>query len=329
VRSSKSLHNNLMVMRNVLTAFLLGTPLLFAQLEEPVETPLTPKEDALEQILSERESQEALDKTIVEARKLGISDQAILEARFLFHVDRAEDAEIAALLPKFLEREEKFELSDSEIFGSVDDWQAVVEYVRAIAAMQKGDKDAFKHHITEAFWLSPRQGAAFAPHIDRMRLMDAMKAVRVDLEKLYPNTLDDESTSLESILGDRKGLLLHFWSPWSRECEATLPDFFLTAEHLAEEGVAVISVLPETSAKVKTDAKAMLVSTEKKIPGAWIVDTKKAPISNKLRIQNVPAVVLLSPEGEVLYNGHPTNEDFWKALEKLSPEIKRPEMRDD
>jgi hypothetical protein len=312
-----------MVLRHVLTAFLLGAPLLFAQLEEPVETPLTPKEDALEQILSERESQEALDKAIVEARKLGISDQAILEARFLFHVDRAEDAEIAALLPKFLERKEKFKLSDSEIFGSVDDWQAVVEYVRAIAAMQQGDKDAFKHHITEAFWLSPRQGAAFAPHIDRMRLMDAMKAVRMDLEKLYQNTLDDESTSLGAILGEGKGLLLHFWSPWSRECEATLPDFFLTAEHLAEEGVAVISVLPETS------AKAMLVSTEKKIPGAWIVDTKKAPISNKLRIQSVPAVVLLSPEGKVLFNGHPTNEEFWKALEKLNPEIKRPEMRDE
>jgi hypothetical protein len=298
-------------------------------LEAPAETPLSPKEDALEQILSERESQEAMDKAVEKARELGVSEQAVLEALFLFHVDRAEDAEIAALLPRFLDRQEKFKLAESEIFGSVDDWLAVVEYVQAIAAMQKGDKEGFKHHITEAFWLSPRQGAAFAPHIDRMRLMDAMKAVRVDMERPYRNTLDDGNVSFGEIAGESKGLLLHFWSPWSRECEATLPDFFLTAEHLADKGVAVASILPETSAKVRADAKTMLVATGKNVPGAWIVDTKKAPVSNQLRIQSVPAVVLLTPEGRVLFNGHPTNEEFWKALEKLSPAIKRPEMREE
>ena len=317
-----------MGLRHVLTGILASAPLLLAQLEPPSGSPLSPKEDALEQLLSERESQEALDKAVITARKLGISEQAILEARFLFHIDRAEDAEIAVLLPEFLKLKENFKLADSEIFGSEDDWLAVVEYVQAIDAMQKGDKKGFKHHITEAFWLSPRQGAAFAPHIDRMRLMDAMKAVRVDLTRSYVNTLDAESVSLGEILGKRKGILLHFWSPWSRECEATLPDFFITAEHLISKDVAVASILPETSQKVMADAKAMLESTGKKIPGAWIVDTKKAPISNQLRIQSVPAVVLLSADGRVLFNGDPTNEDFWKALEKLNPEIQRPEMRE-
>jgi hypothetical protein len=303
--------------------------LLFcARAQEPAETPMSPRENAIEQLLSERESPEALDKAAAAARALGISEQAILEARFLFHVDRAEDAEIAALLPQFRVVKDKFRLADSEIFGSVDDWLAVTEYVEALAALQQGDKDGFKRHITEAFWLSPRQGAAFAPHIDRIRLMDAMKAVQVDFSKTYADTFGGKETSLGEIMGGRKAILLHFWSPWSRECDATLVDFFITAEHLLGKDLAVASILPETSAKVIADAKAMLAATGKKAPGAWIVDTVKNPISAKLRVQSVPAVVLISTEGRILFNGHPTDGEFWRALEKTNPAIIRPEMRE-
>jgi hypothetical protein len=305
----------------------LGLASLSAQPEEPQESPLSPREEAIEQLLSERESPEALQKAIAAARAAEVSEQAILEARFLFHVDRAEDKEIAALLPEFLAFKDRFKLADSEIFAGEDDWLAVTEYVQALAALEKGDKDGFKRHITEAFWLSPRQGAAFAPHIDRIRLADAMKAVRIDFTKAYADTLGGEPASLGAILGRRKGLLLHFWSPWSRECEATLADFFITADHLVSKDVAVASILPETSSKVIADAKAMLQATGEKIHGAWIVDAEKDPLSARLKVQSVPVVVLISPDGSVLFNGHPTDEEFWRALGKINPEIMRPEMR--
>lgn len=316
-----------MVLPRLLAGLMTGGTLLVAQVEPAPESPMDPKEDAIEQMLSERESPEALGKAVAAARALGVSEQAILEARFLFHVDRAEDAEIAALLPEVEKRKARFNLVDSEIFASEDDWLAVAEYIRAIAALKQGDPAGFKQHITEAFWLSPKQGAAFAPHIERLRLMDAMKAVKVDFEKEYKDTLGDGMVSLGEVLGEKKGLLLHFWSPWSRECEATLADFFQTAEHIIPKGVGVVSILPETSAKVNGDAKAMLQATGKNIPGQWIVDSKKAPISDKLKVQSVPVVVLISAEGRVLYNGHPTEENFWKALEELGPGIMRPEMR--
>lgn len=314
--------------RAVLAGFLLGASSLFAQQEQPTESPLSPKEDAIEQLLSERESPEALQKAIAAARSLKVSEQAILEARFLFHVDRAEDKEIAALLPEFLALKDKFKLDDSEIFAGVDDWLAVTEYVQALAAIEKGDKDGFKRHITEAFWLSPRQGAAFAPHIDRIRLMDAMKAVRIDFERDYNDTLTGKPVALGAILGDKKGLLLHFWSPWSQECEATIADFLITAEYLSANNVAVASILPETSAKVIADAKTMLGAAGRKISGSWIVDSEKNSISTLLKAQSVPLVVLVSPDGSILFNGHPTDDEFWRSLEKINPNIVRPEMRD-
>jgi len=241
----------------------------------------------------------------------------------------AEDAEIAALLPEVERRKADFNLEDSEVFAAEDDWLAVTEYIRAIASLKQGDSAGFKKHITEAFWLSPRQGAAFAPHIERMRLMDAMKAVKVDFDKKYKDSLDGKMVSLGEVLGDGKGLLLHFWSPWSRECEATLADFFLTAEHVIPKGVGVVSILPETTAKVNADAKAMLLATGKDVPGRWIVDSKKAPVSHQLKVQSVPVVVLLSADGRILYNGHPAEENFWKALGTLGPGILRPEMREE
>ncbi|MBC7979332.1 MAG: thioredoxin family protein [Armatimonadetes bacterium] len=314
-----------MIIRLVLAGVWLGGASLYAQ----GESPMLPKEDALEQLLSERESLEALEKAVVEARALGITEQAILEARFLFHVDRNEDVEISALLPEFIRRKKIFKLSDSEIFANEEDWLAVTEYVQAIAALQRGENAAFKQHITEAFWLSPKQGAAFAPHIERMRLMDAMKDIRVDFSMKHISILTGDEVSLESILGEKKGLLLHFWSPLSQECEATLADFFITAADLLEKDMAVASILPETSDKVMEEAKKMLVETEKKIPGAWLVDTKQSPLGQRLKVQSVPVMVLLSANGHVLFNGHPTEDDFWEALGKLNPAIKRPDAREE
>jgi len=303
--------------------------LCFGQIEEGDQTPMTPKEEIIEELLSERESNEALTKAEGKARELGVSEQAILEARFLFHVDRSEDAEIAAMLPKFLDCKNNFVLADSEIFASEDDFHAVVEYVHAIAAIEKGDKEGFKKHITEAFWLSPQQGAVFAPHIERVRLTEAMKDVQVDLGFAYASVMDERKPALRELLGEDRAMLLHFWSPLSPECEMTLPEFFLSAAHFIEKDIAVASVLPETSDKVKEAANKMLKETGKELPGTWLVDSVDKPLSAQLHVKTVPVVVLLSREGKVLYNGHPTDELFWQALESINPDIERPVIHEE
>ena len=60
-----------------------------------------------------------------------------------------------------------------------------------------------------------------------------------------------------------------------------------------------------------------------------MLDTEKSPLSNQLKIQTVPTVVLMDAAGKIIYNGHPSNEEFWNLLEKLNPEIKRPELREE
>jgi hypothetical protein len=288
----------------------------------------SPREIALDNLLSERGSDKALDTAIADARKIGISEQAILEARFLYHVDRREDDAIAAMLPEFTKQNETFKIEDSEIFSVKEDWLAVLEYVQAIDSLKKGDKAAFKTHITEAFWLSPRQASAFAPHIDRMRLEDAMHGVKIDFTSRFVPLAAGEPVPLDKLMADKKALLLHFWSPLNRECESSMPDFVITAKALGEKGIAVASLLPDDSPKMLTAARDMLHPLGDNPPGAWLVDTKEKPLGRDLRIQGLPVFVLVSSEGKILFNGDPTDDAFWDALTKIDSSIIRPESHE-
>jgi hypothetical protein len=286
------------------------------------------REIALDNLLSERESDKALASVISAARKAGISEQAILEARFLYHVDRREDDAIAAMLPEFMKQREIFNLKESEIFGVKEDWLAVIEYVQAIDCLKKEDKDGFKSHITEAFWLSPRQASAFAPHIERMRLEEAMRNVKIDLAiKLLP-VAPGNPVTLESLLAGKKALLVHFWSPANRESEDSLPDFIATAAALESHGIAVASLLPDDSPKLIDDARKLIQPAGSLAPGAWLIDAKETPLARDLRVQALPLFALISNKGTVLFNGDPTDEGFWEAMSKIDPQIVRPKIQE-
>ncbi len=290
------------------------------------EAKLNPKRAALENMLSERGDSAAFDAATKKAREAGVADQAILEATFLYYVDRRDDDKLAAMLPEFLKRKDSFKIEDSEIFAVREDWLAVIEYVEAIAAVQKGDKDGFKKHITEAFWLSPKQGAAFAPHIDRLRMDEAMRAVKVDFSGKFSSIHGGDPVVLSTLMKEKKGMLIHFWSPWSRECEESMPDFKVTALELQKNGIAVVSLMADSEPEAVKDAKRIAGTLGAKPPGAWLIDREKDTLSRLLRIQSVPAMVLISAEGKVLFNGHPSEDHLWEALSKLVPIAKRPAL---
>lgn len=282
------------------------------------------REIALEHLLSERDSPTAFAKAIDDAGKAGVSAQAILEARFLYHVDRREDAAIARMLPEFLQLRDDFKLEDSAIFGVKEDWLAVVEYVQAIAALEKGDRVAFKTHITEAFWLSPKQASAFATHIDRLRLDESMREVRIDFKTRLTHLNGGDAVALGSLMVEKKAMIFHFWSPVSSESEASMPDFITTAQTLADKGIAVVSILQEGTAEDLAAARAAIRPLGLKPPGAWLIDSADQPLAREFRVQALPVFVLVSNEGRVLFNGHPSDPLLWDALAKIDPRIVRP-----
>lgn len=283
------------------------------------------REAALERLLSERGPAEALERVIAGARKAGVTEQAILEARFLYHIDQLEDSAIAAMLPEFLKQAEHFKLEDSAIFAVEEDWLSVLEYVRAIHALEQGDRDGFKRHIMEAFWLGPRQAAAFAPHIERLRHDEAMRAIDFNFDTRLAALDGGPPVVLSALIKDRKALLLHFWSPHSRECEMSLPDFARTAGSLTAHGIAVVSLCAARS----PEASALTEPYRGAAHGNWLVDSDENPLGQLLRVQGLPTMALISPDGDVLFCGDPTDLHFWRCLQKLDPAIERPESEED
>jgi hypothetical protein len=304
-----------------------GTLLLSAcgQDESAPPKPSKPEDRiALKQALFEPLEPAAFEKAVAAARAGGVNEQAIIEARFLSLIDRADYAGIAKLVPDLETRNASFELKDSAIFATTEEWLAVVQYARALAALEQDDKAAFKKHITEAFWLSPRQGAIFGPHIERLRLKEAMSRVRIDFQRSFINEETGQPVTLKAVAGDSTHLLFHFWSPWSRECEINLPDFIATSKELARNDVAVASVLAEPDPAAVPDAGNFRSNITEKISVTWLIDDNTAPTTQLLRIQNLPTMVLADTNGSILFNGHPSDPELWSALQKVAPNVVRP-----
>jgi thiol-disulfide isomerase/thioredoxin len=293
------------------------------------EITVAARQDALEKILSERGSAEDFGRALASARDAGLAAQAILEARFLYQVDKGDDAALAAMLPDFLKQRAAFKLEDSAIFSVEEEWLAVVEYVSAIAALVEGDKAGFKKHITEAFWLNPEQAAAFAPHIERMRMRDAMEGFVIDFSLKPAPFPGGEPTDLKALIEGKKAMLLHFWSPWSRECVEAMPDFIGTAGMLENKGVAVVSMVADGMPGLIEEAALMIQPHAGKPVGAWLIDPKNESLARQLRVRKLPTMVIVSMQGKVLFNGEPADEKFWETLHRIDARIVRPSSRDD
>ena len=152
-----------------------------------------------------------------------------------------------------------------------------------------------------------------------------MHAVKIDFETKLAALGGGDAVALKTLMADKKAMILHFWSPASRECEASLPDYAITAKTLGNKGIAMISMLPGDPPEILTNARTAIQPLGLNPPGAWLVDQKEKPLARDLRVRTLPVFVLVSNEGLVLFNGDPADDGLWDALKKIDPQIIRPQ----
>jgi thiol-disulfide isomerase/thioredoxin len=273
-------------------------------------------EETAKKLFNPKASLEEFTKASDEAAKAGAPAQLLAEAKLVWGLRNKDTAFLSKALPELEAAVKNFKREDSAGLGSVEDFTALISYIKALEAAGKGDEKALKEHITEAFWLSPEQAELFAQTITFFRTQAKMANVTVDMKLPITNS-KAEATTLGDVLGKNKAVLLDFWASWCGPCMNLMPELRKKSEQLARHGIVVAGMNTESDEGI-----ADKVRSEKGMKDVvWLVEPKGKPFSGLLDISSIPRMILLSPDGRVLFNGHPQEAGLWVALKKVDPAI--------
>ena len=283
--------------------------------------------EAIIESLMQADNVAQLNSAIAAAKKANLPQQMIVEARFMYHINQDDLASLAALSPALAKELPTYSPDNTLIFGTKEDYESVVYYTKALGALEKKDIPLFKKHITEAFWLSPAHGAQFAPHIEEIRLQQAMAKTTLDLTRELTDQKNlTTKTTLAKLTGDSPAILLHFWSPWVDGSMFFIPEYAKISKHLIENKIPTASILLAGNSEARKNASDFLQETKDPTPGSWLIDHEKKSLATTLRIARFPSTVLVKKDGSILFNGDPGNPDLWEKLANLNSNIKQPPL---
>jgi thiol-disulfide isomerase/thioredoxin len=281
-----------------------------------VSTPLSGEEiaefDALiDKIFSgEIKDENIFNEKLEHARKLGASTQLLTEARMLFHIVNQDYEGLSSYLPEIDKESNNWAPDESKIFRDTESYQGMRSAIHAYDAQTKNDIDAFETYSKNAFWLDPRLAPLLTTWIQDHRRVSVMSNIQVPFDMNIQHSNGD-TTTLGSLVKEKKALLLDFWATWCGPCIALMSALAEKAEILEPQGILVAGMNTESVSKAEQFRK------EKKINITWLVEPDKNPLSQLFMIDSIPRMVLIDNEGHVLFNGHPNDPSLHDALAKL------------
>lgn len=278
-------------------------------------------EEIAKKLFSPDATLEAFNKAVDEATKAGAPAQFIAEAKLVWGLRNKDTEFLTKIVPELESVAKDYKEENSAGLGTVEDFQALIHYVKALDAAMKGDSAKVKEHITEAFWLSPEQSGLFAQTVTFFRTQAKMAKITVDMKTKITNS-KAEGMTLEQVLGKNKAILLDFWASWCGPCVALMPQLKKKSEYLAKYGVVVAGMNAEGDPAI---AEKFRIAKEMK-DVVWLVEPTTEPFSKLLDIKTLPRMVLLTPEGKVLFNGSPMDPALWAALKNVDPAIQELKM---
>ncbi len=143
----------------------------------------------------------------------------------------------------------------------------------------------------------------------------AATAAKFPLDMVIANS-DDEFTTVREVIGDNEAILIDFWASWCAPCIESMPELKRRSEVLAEYGIVVagMNVEGDITKANQTRQRYGMQSV------AWLVEPESMPFSNQFKINSIPQVMLISRDGDVIFQGYPNDRTLEAALEDLVAE---------
>jgi thiol-disulfide isomerase/thioredoxin len=274
----------------------------------------------MQRLFAQGTTEEELQALAKEANKANIPRQQIIEAKLVWGLRHQNTAFLLKILPEVEILASSFDPATAAALPNVEAVKAFIAYIKALKAGAAKDEDGFKQNILEAIWLNPQQAPVFIQSIEKFRLEAKMAALLVDLKAPLTTSMG-EATTLQDQLGSGKALLLDFWASWCGPCMNLMPSLKKKAAVLAPHGIVVAAMNKDDD---NAEATAERIRGELNATLPWLIEPPERPYSKALEITSIPRMILLSPTGKVLFNGHPEDPALWVALKKIDAAIEAP-----
>ncbi len=273
-------------------------------------------EDPLK-LLFNVQSTDEFQSAIQAAKTQGnIAPQVLLEARFIHLIDQHDYDGLGQLSKELTPLYEKFDGALSQVFTLEDDWKAIVHFTQAFEARTQQQDEAFKRHMQQAFWLSPRQAPVLAPHIERFKLNRAMQNLKISLSSKLPKLEQPETLNAIGSI-DAPAQLIFFWSPWSQEWIEHLDEWKMFCDDAKQGGIFSTCILGELNPEILVDAVDTMNEFELHEHARWLIESPDLELSRKLMIQTIPTAVLIKSDGSILYNGTPGTTELHQLIQQF------------
>jgi thiol-disulfide isomerase/thioredoxin len=292
-----------------------GVPMVFGDGPQLVGEEVAPIEEDPKavriRLFSGAGAADAFEADLALGVEIGLSSQVLLEAKIARWWRDMDFPRLIALVPEIEPHLEDWDIGQSEIFRTRDDVLGYYNLFLAFESKEAENIKDFEHFAKESFWHHPELGPFLTYMITEFRTNEIAKNLVVPMETEIATSAGGVTT-LRQLVDGKKAIMLEFWATWCTPCMVLLPELEKKAKLLEPDGVVVAGVNTES---IKL---AAAVAKEREIEFTWLVEPLGGPISRVLMIDSIPRVVLLSPEGKVLYNGHPVDADLSKALAALN-----------